>query len=97
MKVQDLTRSATDVSEETIRASTVPTMIIVGDADIMTPEAAVELFPLRGGDVPGDFAPMLPAQLAILPGTSHMMLVERTAWLGSMMPVFLDAPTPEGT
>ncbi|MCD6058732.1 MAG: acetoin dehydrogenase subunit dihydrolipoyllysine-residue acetyltransferase, partial [Thermomicrobiales bacterium] len=77
-----------------IRAIAAPTMIVIGDADIITPEHAVELFRLRGGGVPGDFAPMPPAQLGILPGTSHMMLVERTAWLGSMIPAFLDAPMP---
>jgi pimeloyl-ACP methyl ester carboxylesterase len=92
LKVRDLTRSATDVPAEVIQAIAAPTMIIVGDADIITPEVAVELFRLRGGGVPGDFAPMPPAQLAILPGTSHMMLVERTEWLASMIPAFLDAP-----
>jgi pimeloyl-ACP methyl ester carboxylesterase len=94
LKVQDLTRSATDLPVETIRAVAAPTMIIVGDADIITPEAAVELFRLRGGGVPGDFLPMPSAQLAILPGTTHMMLIERTEWLGSMIPRFLDAPMP---
>jgi pimeloyl-ACP methyl ester carboxylesterase len=96
LKVQDLTRSATDLPAEVIRAITAPTMIIVGDADIITPEHAVELFRLRGGGVPGDFAPMPPAQLAVLPGTTHMMLITRTEWLGSMIPAFLDAPMPEG-
>jgi pimeloyl-ACP methyl ester carboxylesterase len=96
LKVQDLTQSATDLPVETIRAIAAPTMIIVGDADIITPEAAVELFRLRGGGVPGDFVPMPPAQLAILPGTTHMMLIARTEWLGSMVPAFLDASMPEG-
>jgi pimeloyl-ACP methyl ester carboxylesterase len=96
-KVQDLTRSATDLPAEAIRAIAAPTMIIIGDADIITPEAAVELFRLRGGGVPGDFAPMPPAQLAILPGTTHMMLIARSEWLGSMIPAFLDAPMPEET
>ncbi len=94
LKVQDLTRSAKAVPVETIRAIAAPTMIIVGDADIITPEHAVELFRLRGGGVPGDFAPMPPAQLAVLPGTTHMMLIARTEWLGSMVPAFLDAPMP---
>ncbi len=96
LKVQDLTRSATAVPVETIRAIAAPTMILVGDADIITPEHAVELFRLRGGGVPGDFAPMTPAQLAMLPGTTHMMLIARTEWLGSMVPAFLDAAMAEG-
>jgi pimeloyl-ACP methyl ester carboxylesterase len=96
LKVQDLTRGATAVPVETIRAIAAPTMIVIGDADIIRPEHAVELFRLRGGGVPGDFAPMPPAQLAILPGTTHMMLIARTEWLGSMVPAFLDASIPEG-
>jgi len=95
LKVQDLTRTATALPVETIRAIAAPTMIIIGDADIITPEHAVELFRLRGGGVPGDFVPMPPAQLAVFPGTSHMMLIARTEWLGSMIPAFLDAPMPE--
>ena len=95
-KVQDLTRTATAVPVETIRAIAAPTMIVIGDADIITPEHAVQLFRLRGGGVPGDFVPMPPAQLAILPGTTHMMLIARTEWLGSMVPAFLDAAMPEG-
>ena len=93
-KVQDLTRSATAWPVETIRAIAAPTMIIIGDADIIRPEHAVELFRLRGGGVPGDFVPLPPAQLAILPGTTHMRLIARTEWLGSMISAFLDAPMP---
>lgn len=96
LKVQDLTRSAADWPVETIRAIAAPTMVIVGDSDIVTPEHAVALFRLRGGGVPGDFVPMVPAQLAILPGTTHLNLIARTEWLGSMIPTFLDAPMPAG-
>jgi pimeloyl-ACP methyl ester carboxylesterase len=95
LKVQDLTRNATALPVEAIRSIAAPTMIIIGDADIITPEHAVELFRLRGGGVPGDFVPMPPARLAILPGTTHMMLIERTEWLASMIPAFLDAPMPQ--
>jgi len=31
-------------------------------------------------------------QLAVLPGTTHVMLVERAAWLTSMVTEFLDTP-----
>ena len=95
-KVQDLTHSATAWPVETIRDIAAPTMIIIGDADIITPEHAVELFRLRGGGVPGDCVPMPPAQLAILPGTTHMTLIARTEWLGSMIPAFLDAAMATG-
>jgi pimeloyl-ACP methyl ester carboxylesterase len=60
-----------------------PTLILVGDADIIRLEHAVEMFRL------------LPrAQLAVLPGTDHMMLVKRSDWLVSMILAFLDADSP---
>lgn len=92
--MKHLTEEFTDWLSEAVRAITAPTMIIAGDADIIRPEGVVELFRLRGGGVPGDFMPRPPAQLAILPGTSHTQIIERTEWLGSMIPAFLDAPMP---
>jgi pimeloyl-ACP methyl ester carboxylesterase len=35
------------------------------------------------------------SQLAVLPGTTHVTLVERTDWLASMVSEFLDAPMPK--
>ena len=94
-KVKDLTRGNTDWPAADFRAIAAPTLLIVGDADIIRPEGAVELFRLRGGGVPGDFVPLPAAQLAVLPGTTHMGIIGRTAWLGSMIPAFLDAPMPD--
>ena len=95
LKVQALTREAGELPVEAVRAIAAPTLIIIGDADILRPEAAVELFRLRGGGVPGDFVASLPpAQLAVLPGTTHMGIIQRTEWLQSMIPAFLDAPMP---
>jgi pimeloyl-ACP methyl ester carboxylesterase len=60
-----------------------PTLVIVGDADVMRPEHAVEAFRL------------LPhAQLAVLPGTDHMAVTKRTTWLVPMVSEFLDAAMP---
>ncbi len=94
-RVRELTESARDWPEEQIRSITAPTLTIAGDADIVRPEGAVAMFRLLGGGVPGDFMPMPPAQLAVLPGTTHMMLPARTEWLYSMITAFLDAPMPE--
>jgi pimeloyl-ACP methyl ester carboxylesterase len=94
LKVQQLVQGAEDIPVEAIRAIVVPTMIIVGDADIIRPEGAVELFRLRSGGVPGDFVPISPARLAVLPGTTHMTFPTRTEWLRSMITEFLDAPMP---
>jgi pimeloyl-ACP methyl ester carboxylesterase len=71
---------------EEIRAIEAPALIVIGDADIVRPEHAVELFQ------------MLPqAQLAVLPDTDHIALVERADWLLSMIRAFPDAPAPERT
>jgi pimeloyl-ACP methyl ester carboxylesterase len=96
LKVQQLTRGSEDVPAEVIRAIAAPTMIIVGDADIIRPEGAVEMFRLRGGGVPGDFVGLTPARLAVLPGTTHMTAPTRTGWLRSMIAEFLDTPITNG-
>ena len=54
----------------------------------------MEMFRLIGGGVIGDIAGLPASQLAVLPGTSHVGLLERTDWLQSMILEFLDAPEP---
>jgi pimeloyl-ACP methyl ester carboxylesterase len=72
-----------DWRPEDIQAIDAPTLVMIGDADIVRPEHAVEMFRL------------LPhAQLAVLPGTDHMTLVKRADWQVSMIEAFLDAPMP---
>jgi len=72
-----------DLKPEEIQSIDAPTMVLIGDADIVRPEHGVEMYRL------------LPhAQLAILPGTDHMTLVERADWLVSMTETFLDTPIP---
>jgi pimeloyl-ACP methyl ester carboxylesterase len=72
-----------DWRPEDIQSIDAPTMVLIGDADIVRPEHAVEMFRL------------LPhAQLAVLPGTDHMTFVERADWQVSMIEAFLDAPMP---
>ena len=67
-----------------IRSIQAPALVMIGDADIVRPEHAVELFRL------------LPhAQLAVLPGTDHGMRLDQPDWLLSMLTAFLDAPMPE--
>lgn len=86
-----------DLSEENIRGIASPTLLIIGDSDLVRPEHAVEMFRLLGGGVFGDTPAGLPnSQLAILPGTSHVSLVSRTELLIPMINLFLDAPMREG-
>ena len=56
-----------------VRGITAPTLIVVGDSDVVRLEHAVELFGLLGGGVMGDLAGMPTSQLAVLPGTSHFI------------------------
>jgi pimeloyl-ACP methyl ester carboxylesterase len=80
-------------SGESVRAIAAPTLIVVGDSDGTRPEHAVEMFRLRGGGVFGDMAGLPSSQLAMLPGTSHLGILQRTDWLVAMIVPFLDAPT----
>jgi pimeloyl-ACP methyl ester carboxylesterase len=82
------------LTAEEVQQISAPTLIIVGDSDIVRPEGAVEMFRLLGGGVNGDIAGLPNAQLAVLPGTSHTMVVERGDWLVPMITAFLDAPMP---
>ena len=91
-KVVELDRQPQDWPAEAIAAIPAPTLLIFGDADVIRPEHAVELFRLRGGGVAGDIAGLPPAQLAILPGTTHIGLLQRTDLLLAIIPPFLDAP-----
>lgn len=77
-----------------IQAITAPTLIIMGDSDSVQPEHGVSLFRLRGGGVNGDLAGLPNAQLAVLPGTTHISVLMRTDWLIPMTVEFLDGTTP---
>jgi pimeloyl-ACP methyl ester carboxylesterase len=90
-KQQQLDSEVQDWSVEAIGAIKVPTLLIIGDADIVRPEHTVELFRLLGGGVVGDLVGLPRSQLAVLPGTTHVTLVDRASWLLSMISMFLDA------
>jgi pimeloyl-ACP methyl ester carboxylesterase len=78
-------------SADEVRANAAPTMLVIGDSDIVQPEHAVEMFRLLGGGVIGDLAGLPRSRLAVLPGTTHVTLVQRAAWLAPMVGEFLDA------
>lgn len=82
-----------DIPAERIKAIQSPTLLIIGDSDLVRPEHAVEMFRLFGGGVFGDTPEGLPkSQLAIVPGASHVSLVSRTELLVPMITSFLDKP-----
>ncbi len=70
-----------------IRTISTPTLVMVGDNDIVRTEHAVELYRL----IPN-------AKLAVLPDTDHVgILVQHAAWTAAMISEFLSAPMPEET
>ena len=96
-KKTEMDRQTRDLSPEDIRGIKSPTLIVIGDSDLIRPEHAVEMFRLLGGGIFGDTPAGLPnSQLAILPGTSHVSIVNRSELLIPMITSFLDAPMPQG-
>ena len=95
-KIKVLDLNWRGLSEDQVRSIKVPTMLIVGDADVVRPEHVVKMFRLLGGGVPGDLVGLPRSRLAVLPGTTHVTLITRTNWLLTMIPEFLDAPLPSG-
>lgn len=89
-------KQITDIPAESIRAIKAPTLLIIGDSDLVRPEHAVEMFRLLGGGVFGDMPPGLPnSQLAIVPGASHVSIASRAELVVPMIATFLDAPMPK--
>ncbi|MEG3789405.1 alpha/beta hydrolase [Lysobacter sp. CCNWLW3] len=72
-------RDFKDIPTEAIRGIAVPMLVVVGDADVIRPEHAVDTFRL-----------LQKAQLAVLPGTDHMQVTARVDWLVPMIDGFLD-------
>jgi pimeloyl-ACP methyl ester carboxylesterase len=94
-KIKQMDADLPEWSPEDIKAIKAPTLLIIGDSDIVRPEHAVEMFRLLGGGVVGDIAGLPRSRLAVLPGTTHITLVHRGDWLSSMVGEFLDAPAPD--
>jgi pimeloyl-ACP methyl ester carboxylesterase len=95
-KLKDLGADPHAWPDEEVAAIEAPTLIMMGDSDVMRPEHGVEVFRLLGGGVPGDLTGLPNSQLAILPGTTHVTMVSEGAdLLLSMTEAFLAAPMPE--
>jgi pimeloyl-ACP methyl ester carboxylesterase len=83
-KIKNLMLDAKGLSPEQIQSIKAPTMVMIGDADIVRPEHAVEMYRL------------LPhGQLAVLPASTHFAPMERPGWVSSMTRAFLGAPMPK--
>lgn len=84
-----------DWSDDDIRGIAAPTLLTVGDADMVRLEHALAFLRLRGGDVNGDFEGVPASQLAVFPGTSHFFGLARTTLVLDAVTTFLDTdPAP---
>jgi pimeloyl-ACP methyl ester carboxylesterase len=88
-----------DISDAQLRSIPAPTMVIVGDADGVTPEHAVAMFELRGGGdeeaaATGTMSAVPRARLVILPATSHISISAAVPVLEPMITQFLDDVPP---
>ncbi|SFR93232.1 Pimeloyl-ACP methyl ester carboxylesterase [Microbacterium sp. cf046] len=81
-----------DRTDAEIRSIEAPTLITLGDADMVSLEHAVQFLRLRGGDVNGDFDGVPASQLAVFPGTTHFFGLARTDLVRGVVIGFLDAP-----
>jgi pimeloyl-ACP methyl ester carboxylesterase len=101
-KVRQLVTSDYDWAED-VAALKTPILILVGDADGVRLAHAVEFFGLLGGGkADGDMAGLPPAQLAVLPATTHVGwappyhgIMTRTPLLLPTLTEFFDSPLPE--
>jgi pimeloyl-ACP methyl ester carboxylesterase len=88
-----------DITDAQLRSIQAKTMVIVGDADGVTPEHAVAMFKLRGGGdeeaaATGTISEVPPARLVILPATSHISISAAVPTLEPMITDFLDDVPP---
>jgi pimeloyl-ACP methyl ester carboxylesterase len=83
-KVGEMDRSFTGWSPDKLRSLSTPVLLMIGDSDIVRPEHTVEMFRLLGGGVMAEVSGFAESQLAILPRTSHVGLLDRVEWLQAM-------------
>lgn len=94
-KMRELLGTDSDWTEE-VAAFKMPTLIVFGDADSISPAHIVKMFELLGGGKKDGGWGEIPhsPQLAILPGTTHFTVINRTDLLLPIVMPFLDKPIP---
>ncbi len=98
-KLRDLAQSDYDNTNDTVRKIDDKTMIVVGDADAVELDHAIELFKLRGGvdkevAAQGFMTEAPRARLAILPGTTHIGIMANADLIAALAVPFLDDSKP---
>jgi len=72
-----------------------PILLAFGDDDGVRYEHALELFRAKGGGKMGDLHGLPKSRLAIIPGTTHIGMMQRAGWLIPMITDFLDSDLNE--
>ena len=80
-----------DFGANKLKATKAPMFFIHGDADGIRLAHIAEMFRLKGGETHGDMGPRSASQLAILPDTTHVTLMQRIRIIVPMVNAFLDA------
>jgi pimeloyl-ACP methyl ester carboxylesterase len=80
-----------DFGADKLKATKAPMFFIHGDADGVRLDHIAEMYRLKGGDLHGDMRPHPESRLAILPGTTHVTLMNRRQTIVPMVNDFLDA------
>ncbi len=68
-----------------------PMFLVIGDVDGVRYEHALDLFRVKGGGKMGDMHGLPKSRLAILPGTTHVGMIQQTEVLVPMISDFLDS------
>jgi len=83
--------------KERVRQLKSPTLLVTGDADVVTLEHSVELFRLLGGGAMGDLGRKLPkSRFAVLPASSHTAIIRQPDLLMDLIKPFLDGEHAKG-
>jgi len=85
-KAVHLFRVAPELTIEDLKGVAVPTLVLAGDDDCIIHAHTIDLFE----NIPD-------AQLAIVPGTSHLLLLEKPALVNQLILDFLAETAPPGT
>ena len=81
-----------DFGDEKLKATKAPMFFIFGDADGVRLDHIAEMYGLKGGgNTHGDMQPRSASRLAILPGTTHVTLMNQRQTIIPMVTDFLDA------
>ncbi|HTF91075.1 MAG TPA: alpha/beta hydrolase [Planctomycetota bacterium] len=80
-----------DFGADKLKATKAPFLFIHGDADGVRLDHISEMFRLKGDEIFGDLRPRSESRLAVLPNTTHVTLMEKSAVIIPMVNDFLDA------